>query len=461
MVLLCKQPKFELVVVRIVRESEKKMEQRIDQNALFTKKQYQLISFALYIFATSNVVYMITQNVRAYIEMDYPDMPPIAAAQLISLPTLFGLFASLIVGFVALKVSKVILLAVIRLCMLAFAILMLVGGLMHAPFWVYYVGTVLCGISLGAFGPLMNSIVGEIFEEDARAAKISMYNVFVNIGGVVMLWGSGRLAAGNDGHNWPYAYILGLWCVVAITVFLIMIRKGGYSDGKEARAARIAKRKELGLEDESAATKVRFKDLPKKVAVFVILIAILHCVFYIGINGYYLNLSNYIITEHELGTSAQAGNCTSLTRIFLIIMQFSFPIWIRLLKDWMIPVGYAFVAIGLAAAYFIDSSMMGIYCAAACAGIATGMVHATVYAKALNFVPQAFRSISSSVAWGIANAGPFFATYVYALVNAVIAPGMGAQLVAGIVIACITVVVSIIVFVFAFPERKAGEIRLG
>ncbi|MDE8734430.1 MFS transporter [Eubacteriales bacterium DFI.9.88] len=428
---------------------------------LYTKKQYQLISFALYIYATSNVVYMITQNVRAYIEMEYPDISPVAAAQLISFPTLFGLFTSLIIGFVALKFSKVALLVIIRTCMLAFSILMIIGGVLHAPFWVYYVGTVLCGISLGGFGPLMNSIVGEIFDEDQRASKISMYNVFVNIGGVIMLQLSGRIAAGNDGHNWPFAYTLGLWCVIAITVFLIMIKKGGYSDSKEARAARIERRKQLGLEDENATTKVRFKDLPKKVVGFVMTIAILHCVFYIGINGYYLNLSNYIITEHELGTSAQAGNCTSLTRVLLIVVQFSYPIWIKLFKDWLIPVGYAFVAVGLAAAYFIDSSMFGIYCAAACAGIATGLVHASVFAKALNFVPQAFRSISSSVAWGIANAGPFFATYVYALVNATIAQGIGAQLVAGIVIACITVVASIIIFVVKYPERKAAEIRLG
>lgn len=276
-----------------------------------------------------------------------------------------------------------------------------------------------------------------------------------------MLWLSGRIAAGNDGHNWPFAYLLGLWCAVAITVFLIMIRKGGYSDGKNARAARDIRRRELGLIEESEAAKTRFKDVPRKVVGFVIMVAILHCIFYIGINGYYLNLSNYIISEHELGTSAQAGNCTSLTRVCLIIIQFSYPLWIRLFKDWIIPIGYAIVGVGLLAAYFIDTSMFGIYCAAACAGVATGFVHASVFAKALNFVPQAFRSISSSVAWGIANAGPFFATYIYALVNVIIAPGMGAQLIAAAVIAGITVVASIIIFVIKFPERKAAEIRLG
>ena len=108
---------------------------------LYTKKQYQLISFALYIYATSNVVYMITQNVRAYIEMEYPDISPVAAAQLISFPTAFGLFTSLIIGFVALKFSKVALLVIIRTCMLAFSILMIIGGVLHAPCWVYYVGT--------------------------------------------------------------------------------------------------------------------------------------------------------------------------------------------------------------------------------------------------------------------------------------------------------------------------------
>lgn len=433
----------------------------LNKEALFSKKQYQIISFALYIYATSNVIYMITQNVRAYIEMEYPNISSVSAAQLISLPTLFGLVASLAIGFIALKVSKVVLLVIIRTCMLIFCGIMIIGGMMHAPFWIYYVGCVFCGISYGAFGPLMNSIIGEIFEEKERATRISYYNVAVNIGGVVILWASGRIAAGNGGHNWPFAYLLGLWCVIAITVFVIMIRKGGYSDSKEARAAREEKRKAMGMIDEKEATEVKFKDLPKKVIGFVLMIAVLHCVFYIGINGYYLNLSNYIITEHQLGTSAQAGNCTSLTRLCLIIIQFTFPFWIRALKDWIIPVGYAIVGIGLLAAYFIDTSMFGIYVAAACAGVSTGLVHASVYTKALNFVPEAFRSISSSVAWGIGNSGPFFATYVYALVNAAIAPGMGAQLIAAAVIAGITVVASIIIFVIKFPERKAAEVRLG
>lgn len=420
-----------------------------------------MISWGLYIFATSNVIYMITQNVRAYIEMDYPEISSVAAAQLISFPTLFGLFASLIVGFIAIKVSKIALLAFIRTCMLAFSIIMIVGGFLHAPFWVYYVGTVLCGISLGGFGPLMNAIIGEIFEENERAPRISMYNVFVNIGGVVILQLSGRLAAGNDGQNWPFAYTLGLWCVISITVFLILVKKGGYSDSQEARAKRAEKARAIGLEDENSATKIRFKDLPKKVIGFVLMVAVLHCIYYIGINGYYLNLSNYIITEHELGTSAQAGNCTSMTRVFLIIMQFTYPFWMKLFKDWLIPVGYLFVAIGLGTAYFVDTSMFGIYVAAACAGISTGLVHAAVYTKALNFVPAVFRSVSSSVAWGIGNAGPFFATYVYALVNMLIAPGMGAQLVAGVVISLITVVAAVIIFVVKFPERRAAEIRLG
>ena len=79
---------------------------------------------------------------------------------------------------------------------------------------------------------------------------------------------------------------------------------------------------------------------------FIIGIGLLHCIFYIGINAYYTNVSNYIITEHQLGSSVQAGNATSLVRFTLIVMTFLYPFWNKILKDWMIPCGYALAAIG-------------------------------------------------------------------------------------------------------------------
>ena len=226
-----------------------------------------------------------------------------------------------------------------------------------------------------------------------------------------------------------------------------MVKNAGYSDNKAARAAR----RERAEENNVPAPKL--SEVPKKSLAFIIGIGILHCIFYIGINAYYTNVSSYIITEHALGSSVQAGNATSLVRFTLIIMTFLYPFWNKLLKDWMIPCGYALAAIGLVFMLTMDTTIWGIYICAFFIAFGTSIAHSTVYSKALNYVPDSIAAISSSLMWGIANVGPFFATYILAGLSAALGGGMATQLKAGIIILICTTIAAIVIFVINKPKE--------
>lgn len=428
----------------------------------FTKDQQKAMSIAIYIFVTANVMYMITGNVRAYIGLDYPDVKETLVTSLITLPNLMNLIVGVIIGPIAARYNKIVLLIIARACFLIFTMLMFINGVMHGPFWIYIVACMFCGVNLGSFGPLVNSIVGEIFEEKNRANKISAYNVWVNIGGVILLQATGIIAAHNDGAGWSYAYLMGLWTIVATVGFLVVLRKTGYKDDKATRAKRLELQNKVIEEEMAHGDSTVFTSMGK-VWSFVIVTSLVHCVFYIGINAYYLTVSNYIITEHELGTSAQAGTANSLVRAALVVIQLTYPLWFRLLKDWTLPVGYAITGIGLIFALKFDSSLFGIYACAACAGISTALVHAAFYSKGLNYVPRKYVSVAAALNWGIANSGAFIATYVY---TAVCGPmletenGIASWLKTGMFIMAAVVAVSAVLYIFMFPEVKNRNKRL-
>lgn len=405
------------------------------------------ISFALNIFVSSIMMYYVTQNVRAYIGMSYPQISGTTVTSLITIPTAFALIISFFIGPLAMKFNKVRLLTIVMLCMGIYSIIFFVVGITGAPFWLLIVACAFAGFAQGGFAPLINTIIAENWGEADRANRISRYNIALNVGLVIELFLSGRIAAGNNGANWPYAYLLGLYCFVSLGAFLILIKKSGYRDDPQAREAREAQNKANNVPSP------KLKDVPKKSLAFIVLIGVLHCVFYIGINAYYTNVSVFIISEHQLGSSIEVANATSLARFTLIIMMFLYPVFAKVLKDWMIPAGYGIVAVALFVMMHSDNNIWGIYLTAFLVGLATSLVHSTIYAKALNYVPQSIAAISSSIMWGIGNAGPFFATYILAFLSNTLGGGMITQIKAGIGIAVFTTIAAIIIFVVKKPVK--------
>ena len=423
--------------------------------------QQRTLGWALNVFVSSCLMFFITRNVVANIMADYPAVPEHLVKALTSLPTFTGLFATFAMGPLALRMSKVKLLASVAACSFAFSMGFLVNGLLHGPFWVYVLACVPGGYGVGGFAPLMNTIIGETFDHDARAGRIAAYNVANNVGCFAILLISGQIAAGHGGADWPYAYLLGLYCPVSCVAFLLLMRRSGYRDDEASRASRAAESgrapDDVAPCPEPSPIYAAARRTARGAVALVIGIGFLHCCYYIGINAFYTNVSTWVV-HRGLGTAIQTGIATALLRATLIGMSLLYPFLARALKRWMIPAGYLLGAVGLVCMLLEDTTMAGVYTCSVFLAAGTGLAHSTVYAKALNCVPERLQAVSSSLMWGIANAGAFFSAFILAGLSRAVGGGMETELVAGIVILIVCAAVAVAVFAIRQPQPSAEDV---
>lgn len=413
------------------------------KKTILSPKQKKL-ALAINVYMTTFLMFYITTSVKAYIGQFYPEVPDTLVTSLISLPTICGLIAAVLVGPISMKFSKIKLMVFAMASMGVYGLIMFWAGVTHAAFGWLVFATVIAGIGQGLFAPLANTLISENFISDDRAKTIARYNVWENCGAFVILMVSGRIAAGNDGANWPYAYLLSIACFATTLFFFIMVKKADVHE-KEVAPEVLA---------QQSADKVRLKDIPTKLIVYIVAIALIHCFYYVGINSYYLNVSNYIITEHGLGSSVQSGNAGSIVRGVLVVSTFIFPIWEKVLKKWMIPFGYFVPLVGLFLMYKFTDSLFGIYACATCVAIGTSIVHASFYSKATTQVPLRIVPLAISIMWGIANCGAYIAVYWQAWLGPVLGEGMNGKIIAGMVCLVGVIIAAIFAFVIKAPKSQ-------
>ena len=199
--------------------------------------------------------------------------------------------------------------------------------------------------------------------------------------------------------------------------------------------------------------KPRISDIPRKAIGWIILMGLVHCIFYLAQYAFNTNVSSYIITEYELGTSAQAGAATSLYRVGLIVCTSLYPVFKKLLKNWMIPIGYITMGVGLVI-MMVSKSLFGAYACGLIAGLATALCHSTLYAKASNYVPLALVPVAMSLVWGIANIGTSVAVQVLGFVAGFFGGGMENSFLAGIIMSGVACVAAVYMYVIKKPLQN-------
>lgn len=404
-----------------------------------TKQKQVMLSinaFVLFFLMT-----FIAQVTRAYVGLDYPEVSASMVSTLITIPNLSALVFALWIGPFAVKRNKVTLLSTSLIAMIIHCVIYYINGLVHGPFWLFLVAGACGGYGIGTYIPLINGILSDHFPGDQRSKRIANYNVFINIGGVAVLQLAGIIAAKNDGAQWYNAYLLGILAVIGLASFLVFAKRA------QADVPSIVLANES---DGEAASAPRIRDIPPKILGWVVLMGLVHCLFYVTQYAFNINVSNYIITENALGTSVQAGTATSLVRFALIIFTALYPFFQKVLKEWMIPVGYLFVGVGL----FImmkSQSLMGAYACACCVGLATSLAHATFYGKASRYVPVVLVPVAMSIVQGLVSAGSFVSVYVLNFFSNLLGGGMNNQFLAGIIISIIIAIAAVLMYVIKKP----------
>ena len=237
-------------------------------------------------------------------------------------------------------------------------------------------------------------------------------------------------------------FVLGIAALAGLVVFTALTRKLDLDTPSITEATTVAN-----------GPKAKISDIPGKVFAWIILMGVVHGLFYVTQNAFNVNASPYIITEYQLGTSVEAGTATSLVRFALIPFTALYPVFKKILKDWMIPVGYLCMAIGLAI-MMVSKSLVGAYACAVFCGLSTALVHSEFYAKASRYVPVALVAVATSVVSFLVNVGTGFSSYVLNFFSNMLGGGMENSFLAGIIISVIIAIAALFMYVIKKPVQQ-------
>ena len=372
-----------------------------------------------------------TSPLLAYIMQSYPEIDQGAAMRLMTLPALVGLVVSFLVGPVATKISRKLLIVLSACCAFAyFVIFVIIGG--NGPFYMLLAAAGISGICQGSAMILTTSIVGEFIEAAKRATVIALSGAVMNGGGALVNLIGGIIAAGNGGANWPYAYYLGMLYIPAIILFWIIM-----PDKPDTAAAGPAA---PGVPEAAAKSG----GLPVRA----VLIIILSVVFFLCIISFMLNISIYVISEYKLGTSVESGLANSLFTILGIAAGFAFALLVKVFRKWIVFAGYALTAVGLFMLVFIHASLIGVYAGACLMGFGFNMANPYLVSRLIGITPPRLIPIAVSLQMGGANLGMFFAMDILGFLSRFAGGGMKGLFTVSAAGASICAVASIFLFVF-------------
>ncbi len=345
-----------------------------------------------YAFLLTSSALNMTSGILAYIMITYSDQPPTSVAMLMTIPAIVGTFFAFISGSLVNRygVKKLTLFAHITQ-FLSGMMFLFFGNKTHL--FVLYAASAIYGFSLGGATVIQAQLFKENVPDESQRGQYLAYGSSIkSLGGVAMSTLGGMIAAVNNGAHWERAYLLYLFMILCI-VLEVFCLKDQKSEGEAA-----VKKKE-----KSTAR------LPIKVW----LISIHYLFYFLFLYVFSLNISEYVITTHSLGTSAEAGLCLSALTVGGIISGVFYGPMQRILKGWMMPVLLAVSASGIAMIVFLPNIIL-LYIASTIIGFAMMGTGPYVTIEMSRLVKGDAYTKAMSVYSGFMNGGMMFAVYILA-----------------------------------------------
>ncbi|MDO4468053.1 MAG: MFS transporter [Bacillota bacterium] len=347
-------------------------------------------------FATSASALNMTSGILAYIMLTYSEVSSTNVALLLTIPAIVGTFYAFLSGNLINKfgIKKVALFTQFT-AFLSGMIFLFLGNKTHIV--VLYFASALFGFMLGGQAVILGQLLKEcIPNDDKRAPFLGFGNSVVSLGGVVFATLGGFIAASSNGAHWEKAYLLYFWMLVCLLIEYLT----------------LPNKKDDILETNKTVEKSK-SHIPFKVW----LISIHYFLFFLSLYAFSLNLSEYVITTHKLGTSAQSGLAISFLTIGGILSGLTFGVYSRFLKKKTMPVLFIICTIGLALVVFVPNIYI-LYGAAACLGFAMNGCNPYVLME-LSRITSDEKSYAKamSIYAGFMNAGMMFAVYILAFLS--------------------------------------------
>jgi|GEM_PF-719936 len=401
---------------------------------------------SLYVIGFFFLMFFLTQALIAYIMNSYPQYTPNQVMLIITLPNLIGLFISFAVGPLTMKIPKNYMVLAIPVCIFIYMMIFYFVGTYNGPFWMLIVAAAIASIPQGSVAVLGPALMADYTTPEVRGKYLSIMLALQALGSTVVFLLGGNIASGNDGADWPKAYLLGLLIIPAVIIYLIMMPKNT-----------VVKQK-AGNQGENKKSDNGFSAI-RQVPGVIIAMALCQLVFYFAVSAYNQNISIFIIREHNLGTSVEVGLASSIIRIMGVLNGFLYPYARKVLKNWTVPVSYFFLGVGLMITV-LQPSLQAAYIGAIFCGLFNYIAFTTVYSEVTIVAGDRLGAVALSITQGMTNIGTYLTPYALGGLGSLFGEVNATnKMAAGFVFAMIVAVAAAFIYVKKIPVMKAkGEI---
>jgi len=364
---------------------------------------------------------------------------------ILTVPGIVAMVVSFCIGPLSLKISKKhLLLAAIASSWIYYATYVLVGE--RGPFGLLLVASCILGIIRGSGSTLVNAMIGDYVEPEKRAARIAMCSAILHSGAGFTSLVGGAIAAGNDGSNWPFSFLLGFVSIPAVIIFAIMMPKK--PEAPEHADGGVRDSRGQGAPGAAIEDKGRGKGL-LGIPVKVLVVIGVHFVFMLCLAAYFLNSSIYIIIDYGLGTSADAGLVGSSFTITAVIVGLTFSIWEKYIGKWIVPLSYFLALLGFMAMLFITTTIAGIWSAAFLLSLGMNLAGPYIISRLMAMTSPRLAPVSISIYMGCLNLGMFISPYILGFTGGLLGGGISGALRTALILMPFCIAASLFLFTFS------------
>lgn len=398
-----------------------------------TQKKKAIISAC----AASSVgmMWLVTSAVLAYMIQTYVQAG-VSAQKILMIMTiqpLFGVIMSFITGPISMRISK-------KTLMVGAMVLVIADGVIYALFggvcsyiWLY-LGAALAGIVSGLCSNVPNSIVAQYTDSFEERGKYSGYTNAAMQGGSLIVTAIGGLLGAS---RWQNAYLLWFLAIPILILILVFCP----SDPIEKNVKR--------------ENTVKWSKIP----VSIWLMCLHFVMFFICCYTISVYISNYIITEFQLGTSFHAGIASCLLTVSAILSSALYSKYCKKLGKWTVPFFCITMLIGYAISVYVTTSLWGIFLAAFLIGLGKGGSIPHLIKNATAKMPRNYAPVIISCIMGSMSLGMFLSKYVIdAMCGMVGGDSVYNRFVATALMSVITLIVGIVIY-GAMKEEKTAEAK--
>lgn len=338
-----------------------------------------------------------TMGIIAYIIQTYAEMgvDPLVVQNILTMPALVGTIYAFCVGGLHKRIPAKFLMILAQGCVLAYGLIYLfLGG--KCSIYVLLAAAGLLGIGQGSNNTLLAIALSEaVPDPEKRGGVLGICMSVMNLGGVLFTTLGGVLAV----NVWNYAYIPFLAVGVSIAIQFVCLPLG-----------------KCEVSDQTVVAGQAAKKSTAKLPAIVWLLSAHYFIFFLALYVFGLNVSEYIITTHKLGTSAEAGLASSMVTVGGVAAGMFFGAYSKVLKKLTVPVLMGLTVIGLVVPIVLPN-IFAIYFCGLLLGFAMMGANPYIMGFLAEVAPGELYSKALSIFSGFMNGGMVVAVTVLAFLT--------------------------------------------